>query len=35
VAGETLALEISYADLDGAEPIMIDGRPLKLSIALA
>jgi isoleucyl-tRNA synthetase len=35
VAGETLALEISYADLDGAEPVMIDGRPLKIGIAVA
>ena len=28
VAGETLAIEITYAHLDGAEPVMIDGRPL-------
>ena len=35
VAGETLAVEISYADLDGAEPALIDGRPLKIGIALA
>ena len=35
VAGETLAIEITYADLDGAEPVMIDGRPLKIGIALA
>ena len=35
VAGETLALGISYADLDGAEPVMIDGRSLKIGIALA
>ena len=30
VAGETLALKISYTDLDGAEPVMIDGKPLRL-----
>jgi isoleucyl-tRNA synthetase len=35
VAGEILALEITYADLDGAEPVMIDGRPLKIGIAVA
>jgi len=34
VAGETLAVQISYADLDGADPTMIDGRPLKVGIAL-
>jgi isoleucyl-tRNA synthetase len=35
VAGETLAVRISYADLDGAEPVIIDGKPLKLGIAIA
>jgi isoleucyl-tRNA synthetase len=35
VARETLALEITYADLDGAEPVMIDGRALKIGIAVA
>ena len=35
IAGETLATEVGYEDLDGAEPIMIDGRPLKIGVALA
>ena len=35
VAGETLAIRIGYADLDGAEPTIIDGRPLTIAIALA
>jgi len=35
VTGETLAIGITYADLDGAEPTMIDGRPLKIAIVLA
>ncbi|HWE11409.1 MAG TPA: isoleucine--tRNA ligase [Solirubrobacteraceae bacterium] len=35
VSGETLATRISYESLDGAEPIMIDDRPLKIGVALA
>jgi isoleucyl-tRNA synthetase len=33
VAGETLAISVSYESLDGAEPVMIDGRPLKIGVA--
>jgi len=32
VAGETLAISVSYESLDGAEPVMIDGRPLKIGV---
>ncbi len=35
VSGETLATSISYESLDGAEPVMIDDRPLKIGVALA
>src|SRR5262249_4551323 len=35
IAAETLALQVSYGGLDGAEPVTIDGRPLKISVALA
>ncbi len=35
IAGETLATSVSYADLDGVPPVMIDGAPLKVSVALA
>ncbi|MFZ0040128.1 MAG: DUF5915 domain-containing protein, partial [Solirubrobacteraceae bacterium] len=35
VAGETLASQVSYESLDGAEPVMIDDRPLKIGVALA
>ena len=35
VSGETLATRISYESLDGAEPVMIDDRPLKIGVALA
>jgi isoleucyl-tRNA synthetase len=34
IAGETLATEISYESLDGLAPTMIDGRPLKIGIAV-
>jgi len=34
IAGETLASEVSYESLDGAEPVIIDGRPLKIGVAL-
>jgi isoleucyl-tRNA synthetase len=35
VAGETLATQVSYESLDGAEPVIIDDRPLKIGVALA
>jgi isoleucyl-tRNA synthetase len=35
IAGETLATEVSYESLDGADPVTIDGRPLKIGVALA
>ncbi len=35
LAGETLATAVGYEDLDGAEPVIIDGRPLKIGVALA
>ena len=34
IAGETLATAVSYEALDG-EPVLIDGRPLKIGVALA
>ncbi len=35
IAGETLAVQVSYESLDGAEPVTIDGRPLRVGVALA
>ena len=35
VAGETLATQVAYESMDGAEPVMIDGRALKIGVALA
>ncbi|MBV9311521.1 MAG: isoleucine--tRNA ligase [Solirubrobacterales bacterium] len=35
IAGETLAISVSYESLDGAEPISIDMRPLRVGVALA
>jgi isoleucyl-tRNA synthetase len=35
VAGETLAVEVSYETLDGAEPVRIDGRELRVGVTLA
>jgi isoleucyl-tRNA synthetase len=35
VAGETLALQVSFEGLDGAAPVMIDGRELKVGVAIA
>ncbi|HWD76314.1 MAG TPA: isoleucine--tRNA ligase [Solirubrobacteraceae bacterium] len=35
VSGETLATRISYESLDGAEPVMIDDRQLKIGVAVA
>jgi isoleucyl-tRNA synthetase len=34
IAGETLATQVSYESLDGAAPVLIDGRPLKIGVAL-
>jgi isoleucyl-tRNA synthetase len=34
VAGETLALEVSFESLDGAAPAVIDGRELKVGVAI-
>jgi isoleucyl-tRNA synthetase len=34
IAGETLATKVSYESLDGAAPTMLDGRPLKIGVAL-
>ena len=36
LAGETLAVAVAYADLDGAvEPVLIDGRPLKIAVVVS
>jgi isoleucyl-tRNA synthetase len=35
IAGETLATAVSYESLDGSEPTIIDGRELKVGVALA
>jgi isoleucyl-tRNA synthetase len=35
IAGETLAQRVSYESLDGAAPVTIDGRPLKIGVALS
>ncbi len=36
IAGETLAVQVSYESLDGAgEPVSIDGRELRVAVALA
>jgi isoleucyl-tRNA synthetase len=35
IAGETLATEVGYESLDGTEPVTIDGRPLKIGVAVA
>jgi isoleucyl-tRNA synthetase len=35
IAGETLAVEVSYESLDGAEPVKIDGLSLQVGVALA
>jgi isoleucyl-tRNA synthetase len=35
IAGETLAVEVSYASLDGADPIKIDGRDLRIQVTRA
>jgi isoleucyl-tRNA synthetase len=35
IAGETLAVNVSYESLDGAQPVTIDGRTLRVAVALA
>jgi isoleucyl-tRNA synthetase len=35
IAGETLATEVSYEPLDGAQPVEIDGRELRIGVAPA
>jgi isoleucyl-tRNA synthetase len=35
IATETLALQVSYESLDGAVPVLIDGRELRVGVALA
>jgi isoleucyl-tRNA synthetase len=35
IAGETLAVEVSYESLDGLEPVTVDGRELRVGVALA
>jgi isoleucyl-tRNA synthetase len=36
LAGETLAVEVAYGGLDGTvDPVMIDGRPLKIAVRVA
>ncbi len=34
IAGETLATEVSYESLNGAAPVTIDGRELRIGVAL-
>jgi isoleucyl-tRNA synthetase len=35
IAGETLATQVSYESLDGAAPVVIDGRELRIAVAPA
>jgi isoleucyl-tRNA synthetase len=35
IAAETLATRVSYESLDGMAPVMIDGRPLKIGVAVS
>ena len=35
IAGETLATQIRYESLDGVKPVRIDGRELRIAVALA
>ncbi|HET9104571.1 MAG TPA: class I tRNA ligase family protein, partial [Solirubrobacteraceae bacterium] len=35
IAAEVLATQVSYADLDGTPPVMIDGAPLKIALTPA
>jgi isoleucyl-tRNA synthetase len=35
IAGETLAVKLGYEQLDGVEPLQIDGRELRVGVAVA
>ncbi|MBV9467478.1 MAG: class I tRNA ligase family protein, partial [Solirubrobacterales bacterium] len=35
IAGETLAVRVSYESFDGIEPVTVDGRTLRVGVALA
>ncbi len=35
IAGETLATSVTYESLDGAEPVQIDGRDLRIGVAVS
>ena len=35
IAAETLAVDVGYDSLDGAEPVSIDGRDLRVGVAIA
>jgi isoleucyl-tRNA synthetase len=35
IAGETLATQVAYESLDAAQPVTIDGRQLRVAVALA
>ncbi len=35
IAGETLAVQVDYGSADGAEPVRIDGRELRVAVARA
>ncbi len=35
IAGETLAIQVHYGSADGAEPVTIDGRELRVAVARA
>jgi isoleucyl-tRNA synthetase len=35
IATETLAVDVAYESLDGAEPVQIDGRGLRVGVAIA
>ncbi|MBV9836991.1 MAG: isoleucine--tRNA ligase, partial [Solirubrobacterales bacterium] len=35
IAGETLAVRVSYESVDGIEPVTVDGRTLRVGVALA
>ena len=35
IAGETLAVEVSYEPLDGIPPVKVDGLALQVGVALA
>jgi isoleucyl-tRNA synthetase len=35
IAGETLAMQVNYERLDSVAPVVIDGRELRVAVALA